>query len=34
LGFLTNEELAELDAIANPVAPDALALANESGLGL
>jgi chemotaxis signal transduction protein len=34
LGFLTNEELAELDAIANPVAPDTLALANESGLGL
>jgi chemotaxis signal transduction protein len=34
LGFLTNEELAELDAIANPVAPDVAALSNESGLSL
>jgi chemotaxis signal transduction protein len=34
LGFLTNEELAELDAIANPVAAEASPAVNEAGLSL
>jgi chemotaxis signal transduction protein len=34
LGFLTNEELAQLDAIANPVASEASPTVNEAGLSL
>jgi chemotaxis signal transduction protein len=34
LGFLTNEELLQLDAIANPVASEAASPVNESGLSL
>jgi chemotaxis signal transduction protein len=32
LGFLTNEELLQLDAIANPVTAEAAPAANEAGL--
>jgi len=34
LGFLTNEELLQLDAIANPVTAEASSASNEAGLSL
>jgi chemotaxis signal transduction protein len=34
LGFLTNEELLQLDAIANPIVAEASPATNETGFGL